>query len=98
GSPAMITIIENSQLERAQPRKSFYHVLRLECERSRHDDIGAGAAQEARTWQILPAARVQNAPAAGARCIEARGEAPWMQHVIGSPSPSMICTGSGTLR
>jgi hypothetical protein len=42
----MITIIDNSQLERAQPRKRFYHVLCLEYERSRHDDIGTGAAQE----------------------------------------------------
>jgi len=42
----MITIIDNSRLERAQPRKSFDQVLRLEYERSRHDDIGAGATQE----------------------------------------------------
>jgi hypothetical protein len=35
-----------TKLERPQPRKRFYQVLRLEYERSRHDDIGTGAAQE----------------------------------------------------
>jgi hypothetical protein len=50
-----MTIIDDSKLERAQPRKRFYHVLRLEYERSGHDDIGACAAQDRHGMRANPA-------------------------------------------